>query len=138
MPGSNIKVHRIRLRGPWQLQAIVAEAPPPRKVRLPAPWTELLEAGDRRVRLSRVFHRPTNLGPTDRILLAIDDLPEGAAVSLNGVALQPELAGSPTQTAFPTPDLEPNNFLTVEFDVAAITAAREQNWGDVALLISTP
>jgi hypothetical protein len=129
--------HRIRLRGPWLLQPTAAPSSPSRKIQLPAPWSELFDTGIRGVLLSRRFNRPTNLGPADRVSLVIDDLPAGARVSLNGTRLAPELQHAAQPTVFPAPRLEPHNLLTVEFD-AAPTAAGDQIWGEVALVISSP
>jgi hypothetical protein len=131
-------VHRIRLRGPWQLQATAAASAPPRRVQLPARWDDLFESGTRRVRLCRRFHRPTNLGPSDRVSLVVDDLPEGAQVSLNGASLGAEARPEAQPKVFPTPHLEPHNLLTVEFDVAEAAPPCDQVWGDVSLVISSP
>jgi hypothetical protein len=132
-------VHRIRLRGPWQLKATAADSPSsPQKIQLPAPWGELFDSSTRRVQLSRRFHRPTNLGPADRLSLVVDELPEGARVSLNGVSLGAETRYEEQPTVFPTPRLEPHNLLTVEFDVAQTTPPRGDLWGDVTLVISSP
>jgi hypothetical protein len=131
-------VHRIRLRGPWQLSATAPGSPPARKVQLPATWSELFDSTETHVRLSRRFHRPTNLGPADRVSLIVDDLPEGARVSLNGASLGAETGHEAQRTVFPTPHLEPHNLLTVEFDVAETRVPRDQAWGDVSLVISSP
>jgi hypothetical protein len=96
-----------------------------------------VEAGNRHVQLTRRFHRPTNLGPADRVSLVVDDLPEGASVSLNGTSLGPDPPQAAQQTVFAAPQLELNNLLTVEFDVAAFKCADDQTWGDVALVIES-
>jgi hypothetical protein len=138
MPESNQTAHRIRLRGPWLLQPTAVPSTPPRRVHLPAPWAELFKADVRDVQLSRRFNRPTNLGPADRISLVVNDLPAGARVSLNGITLSPQPSNAAQTAVFPTPHLEPHNLLTIEFDVAATTAAGDQIWGEVALIISSP
>jgi hypothetical protein len=132
-----MSVHRIRLRGPWQLQPIATGHTAPRTVRLPARWDELIDVGARRVSLSRRFHRPTNLSPVDEVSLVVDALPEGAHVSLNGTSLGSQ-SGIAPQTIFSAPQLEPSNLLTVEFDVATTRVAGDQTWGDVALVIRSP
>jgi hypothetical protein len=136
MPESNQAAHRIRLRGPWLLQPTAVPSTPPRRIQLPAPWAELFEADVRGVQLSRRFNRPTNLGPTDRISLVVNDLPPGARVSLNGITFTPQPQDAAQPAVFQTPHLELHNLLTIEFDVAAATAADDQIWGEVALVIS--
>jgi len=128
--------HRIRLRGPWLLEPAASGERPSRTVRLPARWGELLEIGTHRVRLSRRFHRPTNLGPSDRVSLVVDELPEGAEVSLNGERLGLQAGDPAGRTIFPTRALEPTNLLTLEFEIGPKPAGDEP-WGDVALLISS-
>jgi hypothetical protein len=138
MPESNQTAHRIRLRGPWLLQPTEVPSIPPRRIQLPAPWAELFDADVRGVQLSRRFNRPTNLGPADRISLVVNDLPEDARVSLNGNTLTPKPPAAAKTEVFPSLHLEPHNLLTIEFDVAATTAAGDQIWGEVALVISSP
>jgi hypothetical protein len=136
MPESNQAAHRIRLRGPWLLQPTAVPSTPPRRIQLPAPWADLFEADVRGVQLSRRFNRPTNLGPTDRISLVVNDLPPGARVSLNGITFTPQPQDAAQPAVFQTLHLELHNLLTIEFDVAAATAADDQIWGEVALVIS--
>jgi hypothetical protein len=131
-------VHRIRLRGPWLLEPTAATQMPARTVRLPLRWGELVEFGARRVRLSRRFHCPTNLGPNDQVSLGVNELPEGALVCLNGASLGPQTCHAAGESVFPTARLEPNNLLTVEFDVGPRSAAVDEAWGEVALMISSP
>jgi hypothetical protein len=107
----------------------------PRTVRLPLPWCELVECGAGRLRLSRRFNRPTNLGLDDRVSVVVTELPSGALVCLNGTSLEQQ-AGQ--DSVFDAPHLEPSNRLTIEFDVSTRSAARDDAWGEVALLISSP
>jgi len=137
MPDSNM-VHRIRLRGPWQLQPVPPGSAPPRSIRLPACSAEFFDTGARSVQLSRRFNRPTNLAPGDRISLGIENLPKGARVTLNGARLDPKAQRGAEPTIFPTSRLEPHNLLTVEFEVASMNASEDQTWGDVALVIDSP
>jgi hypothetical protein len=138
MPGSNTTVHRIRLRGPWALEPTDAGDMPERTVRLPLQWAELVDFGARRVRLSRRFHRPTNLGPNDQVSVVVHDLPAGAQVGLNGTILEQQIPPPTKESVFGTPQLEPTNLLSVEFDVSTRSAAGDGTWGEVALLISSP
>jgi hypothetical protein len=131
-------VHRIRLRGPWRLEAAAPHEGFARTVRLPACWSEFCDAGLERVRLSRKFHCPTNLGPADRVSLVVQELPEGASVSLNGAPLG--LQAQPVDQAFvfPAPRLAPNNVLSVEFEVGRTPPSAGTAWGDISLVISSP
>jgi hypothetical protein len=111
---------------------------PTRTVRLPASWDELVDAGSERVRLSRKFHRPTNLGPADQVSLVVQDLPKEACVSLNGAPLT--LQAQPLNQAFifPAPQLEQNNVLSLEFEVGRTPRSADVAWGEIALVISSP
>ena len=81
MPGPHI----IRLRGPWELQALARfvplgggkhreethDLPAAGKVTVPGDWGELLGADFvGRARYTRRFNCPTNLGPDERVWLA--------------------------------------------------------------------
>jgi hypothetical protein len=129
-------VHRIRLRGPWQLAPAAASEAQTTTVRLPAPWSELFDGDAARMRLSRRFHRPTNLGPTDQVSLVVRPLPLGARVSLNGTILDLQPDCGSDQAVFPAPRLELSNVLAVEFD--AFRAVGDQPGIEVALLITSP
>jgi hypothetical protein len=130
-------VHRIRLRGPWELAAAAAVQIAPRTVRLPGQCCQLFDPAAGRVRLSRRFHCPTNLGLDDQVSFVVEALPDGACVSLNGASLASE-GNADERGVFPAPSLAPTNLLTVEFDVPAAFAAPDQWWGEVALLINSP
>jgi hypothetical protein len=138
LPGSNMTVHRIRLRGPWLLEPTAATEMRARTVRVPVRWGELVECGACRVRLSRRFHCPTNLGPDDQVSLGVNKLPDEALVCLNGAPLGPQACHATGESVFPIARLEPNNLLTVEFDVDTRSAAVDEAWGEVALMISSP
>jgi hypothetical protein len=137
MLGEKMSEHRIRLRGPWLLEPTSSPETPARAVRLPIRWGELVESGATRVRLSRRFHSPTNLGPEDQVSVVVNELPQGALVCLNGASLGPHAGRAAEDSVFPTPRLQPNNLLTVEFDVGTRSAASDGAWGEVALLISS-
>jgi hypothetical protein len=137
LPESNMSVHRIRLRGPWQLQSALSAEAAPRTVHLPARWTELLEDGPHPLRLSRRFHRPTNLAPDDQVAVRITELPVGAQVHLNGTPLGMSAEPDAGPSVFPTPHLEATNLLTIEFDLSTTRHADDETWGDVSLVISS-
>lgn len=57
-----MEAHRIRLRAPWRSEELDGGA---------TAWT-------------RPFHRPTNLGPSERVWLLLSGLPLDGTVELNG------------------------------------------------------
>jgi len=77
-------MHRISLRGPWEIS--LSPVPPnlPTPQRLPATWTELFgdQAGTATFR--RTFHRPTNLDPGEVVWLALTGCRGAGTVVLNG------------------------------------------------------
>jgi hypothetical protein len=76
-------MHVIRLHGPWTAE--IAEAGESRRVHLPRDWAELGElARHSAVRLIRRFHRPTGLGDSTRVRLAIPAGWPVSALSING------------------------------------------------------
>ncbi|QDU41432.1 Glycosyl hydrolases family 2, sugar binding domain [Maioricimonas rarisocia] len=93
------EIHRIRLRGPWEVAlGKVGESAPAdasfRRVTMPASWQELFgnEAGTGWFR--RRFNQPTGLEPHERVCIALPDVPGDVHMALNGtdVASQPASA----------------------------------------------
>jgi hypothetical protein len=78
-----MSVHRINLRGPWKLEHGTVAASSAQKVRLPAEWHDLFRGSSGLVRLTRTFHRPTNLGPEEEVDLIFEQWPGGWTISLN-------------------------------------------------------
>jgi hypothetical protein len=125
-----MSAHRINLRGPWKLELGTDAAATALKVRLPAEWSDLFASHSGRVRLSRTFHRPTNLQPTDVVELVFDQWPGAWAVSLNQEPIgkfRDASAGAPTRIAV-TRFLQPTNVLAVESEIAA-ESERDQSRG---------
>jgi hypothetical protein len=106
--------HRINLRGPWLLeQGTDADR---RKIRLPGPWEEIFADCSDRVRLTRTFHRPTNLEPWEVVELVFEDWPGHWILSLNQQRLaefRDASAESPKRIDV-TQLLEPTNTLWAE------------------------
>jgi hypothetical protein len=75
------EVHRIRLRGPWEISA-AGEAP--RTVKLPATWAEAAgESAPTSLRCERRFHRPTIMAEFERMWLVVSDPCASFEVALN-------------------------------------------------------
>jgi hypothetical protein len=135
-----MSAHRIHLRGPWKLEQGTAPATP-LKVRLPAEWGELFAGCSGSVRLSRTFHCPTNLAPTDIVELVFEDWPGLWTISLNQQPLaefRDASAQSPQRIAV-TPRLLPTNTLIAESRLAPTSdrETRQASFGTLALEIRT-
>jgi hypothetical protein len=134
-----MSAHRINLRGPWKLEQGTDIAALAQKVRLPAEWGEIFANWSDRVRLTRTFHRPTNLEPTEIVELVFEHWPGVWVISLNQRPLaefRDASAESPGRIAV-TQLLEPTNTLSAETDLArqfdgAVPAGQ---FGNIALEI---
>lgn len=92
---SDAAPHSIRLRGPWECQVLeslpsegtTAKAGPLGRVTMPCDWSSTLGADFHgRVRFTRKFNQPTNLG-SERVWLVIERLVGNATLALNGMPL---------------------------------------------------
>lgn len=121
-----MSLHRIRLRGPWKLEWTSGEKVSSQKVHLPADWNELFDALCGPVRLTRTFHRPTNLGPKDEVDLVLEQWPGAWAIRLNQrlvAEFQDSFPDSPKRIRI-TPLLGPTNLLSAESQIES--AANEK------------
>jgi hypothetical protein len=85
--------HPIRLRGPWEF-AVDGEPWSDERVTLPDGWSALAEAhAGRRLRLRRMFNRPTNLEPHEQVWLVVERHPAHVAATLNNQAISLARAG---------------------------------------------
>jgi hypothetical protein len=109
-------VHRINLHGPWKLERGDAADDASLRIRFPLDWSELFPTLSGRARLTRTFHRPTNLEPTDAVELVFEHWPGTWAVSLNQRPVGELRDGSTEspQRIRITTLLEPTNALLVE------------------------
>jgi hypothetical protein len=118
--------HRIRLRGPWEYEAVGA-APARGRLSLPGALagTPLAEhAGP--VRFTRRFGYPGRIDADERVWLLIEGLDSAATVRLNGADL-----GAATPDGFDiTSLLAARNELTIELVVAA---GQGSPWQEVCL-----
>lgn len=115
-------IHSMRLKGPWEyvwLSPRLTEdelgRPLSGTVKIPADWEKCFGKTPGTVRWSRRFQKPTNLEPTERVMIAAPTLAGVQAVRINEVSLplddQPE-AGFRFDV---TEMLEPtNNLLQIE------------------------
>lgn len=132
--------HRIRLRGPWELELLaryvaagqgvaaaaeVAEGlPPATRVDVPGDWGRLLGAEFRgRVRYRRAFHAPP-LSEGEAVWLVVDGVDALGSAALNGEPLGP-IPGYAAPAQFDiTQRVRPYNLLAIE--VKMPPAADEQ------------
>jgi hypothetical protein len=90
-------MHIIRLRGPWQVEAVARfvpqvdgtylpveeNLPPAARATMPADWSRVLGADFLgRVRYRRTFHRPTGLESGKRVFLVVEPARSNACVTL--------------------------------------------------------
>jgi len=128
--------HRIRLRGPWELQWVGNDAVPSHRVRLPAEWLEVVGNQVGVIRLTRRFHKPSHMGPGERADLVFQHWPGRWAVTLNARAVETiEDCGGPEHRAV-TDLLEPSNVLTLERRIEPGSASMPaSSFGEVSLEI---
>jgi hypothetical protein len=118
--------HVIRLRGPWTCEPVAGSSPGEKNSGGPTPparkadgpdWTKLLGSDFRgRVRFTRPFNCPTNIGPDERVRLACDGADARATVTLNGDVVL-ELDGSLARSSDITDLLKTHNTLVAEVDL---------------------
>jgi hypothetical protein len=135
-----MSAHRINLRGPWKLEQGTVAAKEIR-VRLPAEWNELFAGCSGSVRLTRTFHRPTNLEATEIVELVFEQWPGAWAIRLNQQPLgefRDASAESPRRLAV-TRLLEPTNTLSAETSLTPLSSRDERRapFGTIALEIRT-
>jgi len=119
-----MSLHRIHLRGPWHLEwnsgaKASVDKTTVQKIRLPADWNDLFGALSGRVRLTRVFHRPTNLAPNEEVELVFQDWPGVWAISLNQhhvAEFRDSTPESPERITI-TALLQPTNVLSAETQI---------------------
>jgi hypothetical protein len=152
-----MKFHRIRLRGPWKLEWLDStaedrtiihagerdsssgkeESGATQAVHLPTKWSAIFSRQSGRVRLTRRFHKPTNLGPDEVVAIVFAALPFQATVSLNGRALIAATRTRERSRFEVTPLLQAGNELVIEMEIDRATVPEPSaDWGDVALEIS--
>lgn len=134
-----MSLHQIHLRGPWELEWCSGVTASAQKIRLPADWNDLFGGRSGRVRLTRKFHRPTNLGPKEEVDLVFQQWPGVWAISLNRRHVaefrdsSPECPERITITAL----LQPTNVLSAETQIEQPTDQKTRRglMGKIALEI---
>ena len=138
--------HRIRLRGPWEVQWLGAVStedaengqPQQReRVHLPADWEQLIAGRSGRVRLTRRFHKPSGLEPEEEVALVFDDLPARTTISLNAEQVGQLASRTAGERIVVTERLHPVNTLEIEMEInsASEAATCVTPWGQVAIEI---
>jgi hypothetical protein len=122
--------HRIRLRGPWEQEALPARAEAPRRIDLPCNWNELPLGGASRVRFRRRFGYPGRIDAHERVWLVLAGAAQRLEVAVNGMPLG-EQEGLPCEIDV-TALLQARNELVLDVDVPA---ERRGPWGEVSLEI---
>jgi hypothetical protein len=98
-------MHRIHLRGPWQLEP--GDGSPAVTIRMPLE-PEALGNLHGPVRLIRRFNRPTNLSPNERVFVVLEGWENLGRVAVNGVVLDAPLDA--------TRSLQLHNVLTIDVE----------------------
>ncbi len=130
-------VHRMFLKGPWEVRRLDREEPS-RRVVLPASWQTIFE-GSRcgRAEFRRKFHQPTNLESHEQVWIVFQGVRGAAGVDLNGQRLGGIDINDETAEFEITPHLTLHNELVVQFMFEANDAPDLPGglWGPVALEI---
>ncbi len=155
---SGMKIHRIRLRGPWQYDwepeltessdASVVESVADRSqvctqsgtAKLPANWQSLFGEVSGRARFRRRFHKPTHLETSEQVVLIFEQLGGNANVKLNNKRLG-SIPNSEQTAEFDISRLmEPMNQIELELtvDVKSTPASHAGLWNPVILEIRDP
>lgn len=123
-----MSIHRISLRGPWNITPLdLLDAPPVRQP-LPEDWGKLAAISEKGVRLQRTFHRPTGLEHRPSVWIAITDLRGGGELRLNGHPLSVFQAEQPTDFRSEIGSLlAPNNHLEIELKTIPETSQTAQS-----------
>jgi hypothetical protein len=110
-------MHTIKLRGPWQIEALESasgELPPPAETTVPGDWTNALGSGFRgRARYTRRFGLPTNLAPEERVFLVVGVVDREAEIVLNGQPLGQQIWDEGQRRYVITQLLKPRNELQI-------------------------
>lgn len=77
-------VHRMFLKGPWEVRRLDRDEPP-RRVTLPASWQTIFEGSScGRAEFRRKFNQPTNLDAQEHVWIVFQGVRGAAWVDING------------------------------------------------------
>lgn len=115
-------VHSIRLKGPWDYLREGGESPAAGRIKLPACWSDCFGDWTGAVAWTRRFQRPTNLDPTERVLLCSPPIEGLRKVLLNDVELPLPAELDREFRIDLTARLTPSNLLTIVQQLETATA----------------
>lgn len=110
-------IHRIHLRGPWDVSGPWADAPAEtiRSVTIPQTWEGLFGGQGGAAVFGRWFHQPTNLASTDRLAVVLTGVAGSGQVWLNDVDLGAfQSRGEAVKLPFTLERLQHRNRLRIE------------------------
>lgn len=138
-------MHSIRLRGPWQVEAIERYAlrgdgeyrrssehlPAAARMTMPADWSAGL-GGDfiGRVRYGRIFQKPTGLDAGKRVFLVVEPMRSMGVVSLSGKQLGKVYWGGAAGRFDVTDLLEDHNRLEIVVEHPVLDGTQRHNDDD--------
>jgi hypothetical protein len=131
-------MHTIRLRGPWEIEAVAKfelqpdgsyravrdGLPTASRATMPADWSQTLGADFLgRVQYRRTFHMPAGLGASEQVWLVAEPLRSRGRIELNGASLG-EVSPHALFGRFNITDvLQEHNRLTIEVEHPALDAS---------------
>lgn len=130
-------VHRMFLKGPWEVRRLDREGPA-RRVRLPASWQTIFPGSNcGRAEFRRKFNQPTNLEAHEHVWIVFQGVRGTASVDLNGQRLGGIDIADDTAEFEITPHLALHNELIVQLTFEANDSSEQPGglWGPVALEI---
>ncbi len=130
-------VHRMFLKGPWEVRRLDREEPS-RRVTLPASWQTIFPGSNcGRAEFRRKFNQPTNLEAHEHVWIVFQGVRGAAWVDFNGQRLGGIDIGEETAEFEITPHLWRHNELVVQltFWVGSPPDQPGGLWGPVALEI---
>jgi hypothetical protein len=127
-----MNVHRIHLRGPWEVQPLARavlnadgtvqwseDVQPPFTVTMPADPAEYLGDFRGRVLVSRRFNRPTNLEPDERVWVCFPNTRAAGTARVDGIEIGRFQPSGRAAEFDLTGALKASNVLTVEIESTA-------------------
>lgn len=130
-------VHRMYLKGPWEVRRLDRDEPS-RRVTLPASWQTIFEGNScGRAEFRRKFNQPTNLESHEHVWIVFQGVRGAAWVDLNGQRLGEINPDTMTAEFEITQHLALHNELIVRLTIQIGSVSNQPSglWGPVALEI---